>query len=158
MDVALAGLVGMLPILAASAISDLRHLRIPNSHVLMVLCVFAACVPFLPSWSELGLRLLAAGLAFASGFVLFAVRMFGGGDVKMMAAVFLLVPSADAVIFLQIFSASLLATSIGIMLLQRLPAGWRPSWQSAQLQDHVPVGVAIASSVALLCLYRLQAG
>lgn len=71
-----------------------------NLHVLAVLCVFDVA-PFLPSWSELALRLTAAALAFAAGFVLFALRMLGGGDVKMMAAVFLLVPASDNLLFLQ---------------------------------------------------------
>jgi prepilin peptidase CpaA len=158
MDVGLAGVAGILPILVASAISDLRHLRIPNTHVLLVFCVFVACAPFILSWSELGLRLLAAGLAFACGFALFALRMFGGGDVKMMAAVFLVIPSGDAVVFLQLFSAALLTTCIGMVILQRLPAGWRPRWQSAQLQGHIPVAVAILGSVALLFLHRVLAG
>ncbi len=158
MDAGLAGLFAILPILAASAVTDLRDLRIPNQNVLLVLCVFVACVPFLPSWTELGLRLFAAGLAFASGFALFALRMFGGGDVKMMAAVFLIVPAADHIMFLQLFSFALLLTSIGIVVLQRLPADWRPSWQSARLQGHVPVAVAIAGSASLLFLHRLLAG
>jgi prepilin peptidase CpaA len=157
MDIGLAGLLAILPILGASAVSDLRALRIPNLHVLAVLCVFAICAPFLPSWSELALRLTAAALAFAAGFVLFALRMLGGGDVKMMAAVFLLVPASDNLLFLQFFSVALLMVSVGMMILQRLPAGVRPAWQSARLQGHVPVAVAIAGGSVALVSYRLLA-
>jgi prepilin peptidase CpaA len=158
MDVGLAGPLAILPILLASAINDLRHLRIPNTHVVCVLCVFAVSLPFLPSWSELGYRLFAAGLAFGVGFTLFALRMFGGGDVKMLAAVVLVVSSTDQLLFLQLFSTMLLATSLGIVIVQRLPAGLQPAWQSVQQRGHVPVAVAFAASLGALVMPRLLGG
>ncbi len=148
-------LVPLLAIVCAAARSDLRHLRIPNSHVLVVLALFVLTAPFLPGWSELGARLLAAAIAFAVGFVLFVLRLFGGGDVKMLPAILLMVPSDNQLVFLQLFAGSLLVTSLGALALQRLPAAQRLGWQSVRTAGHVPVGVAMAGAVALLALVRL---
>jgi prepilin peptidase CpaA len=146
-------LLPALAVLVASAVSDLRHLRIPNSHVLLVLAIFVVTAPLVLTLPELGIRLLGAAIAFGIGFVLFALRLFGGGDVKMLSVVLLLVPSADVVLFLRLFAGALLISSLGMVVLQRAAVGDRLGWESFRRRGHVPVGVSIA--IAAICLVAL---
>lgn len=139
-------------ILSASAISDLRYLRIPNTHVLAVLLVFAVAAPMSLSLGEFAARFIAAAVTFALGFGLFSIRMFGGGDVKMMAAVMLLVPTDRTALFLLCFALALLVSTLAIVVLQRsAPAGLQ-RWESCRAQGHVPVGLAIFAAVGSLAV------
>jgi prepilin peptidase CpaA len=152
----LAEIIPLLPaiaVLAASASSDLRYLRIPNSHVLLMLGIFVVTAPFVLTLPELGTRLLAASIAFGVGFVLFALRMFGGGDVKMLSALLLLVPSPDIVLFLRFFAGALLISSLGMVVLQRVAVGERLGWESSRRRGHVPVAVSIFLATVCLVLF-----
>jgi prepilin peptidase CpaA len=91
-------------VLIAAALSDAVRLRIPNilSVILIVLFGLVAITSGM-SVSDVLWRVAAGGLVLAVGFALFAVNLFGGGDVKLLAAVSLLVgwssvPSLLAVI------------------------------------------------------------
>ncbi len=143
-------LIAVLPVLMASAISDLRHLRIPNAHVLLALAIFAVTAPFLVPLGEIGDRAIVAFCAFVIGFVLFALRLCGGGDVKMFPVVLLFVPSAKVILFLQVFAAALLVASLGILAAQRLPASRRLAWSSMDQRGHVPVAVSFALAALAL--------
>lgn len=145
-------LVAVSPVVLASAVSDLRQLKIRNLHVLTALGLFAVLAPFLLDLDELPSRLLAAGVTFAICFGLFALRVIGGGDAKMLPAVMLFVPAAEVVLFLRIFAVALGAVSLCALLVQRSPAFRRLGWSSVQEQRQVPVGVAIAAAVVLLAL------
>lgn len=145
-------LIALIPVVLASALSDLRQLKIRNTHVLTAICLFASLAPFLLDGDEIASRLLVATLTFAVCFALFALRVIGGGDAKMFAVVMLFVPATDAEYFLRIFAIALAAVSLGALVLQDSPAVRWLSWSSVQERRHVPVGVAIAISVALLVL------
>ncbi|WP_135450057.1 MULTISPECIES: A24 family peptidase [Tabrizicola] len=142
-------------IVAASAISDLRHLRIPNTHVLVALGLFAVTAPFMLAWPELSPRLLAAGITFALCFALFALGVIGGGDAKMMPVIMLFVPAQDVVGFMQVFALALGAVSLGALAVQRVPFFQRLGWESARAQRHVPVGMAMAAAVIFLAVTSL---
>lgn len=145
-------LIALMPVVLASALSDLRQLKIRNTHVLTAIGFFAALAPFLLDGTEIASRILVAALIFAVCFFLFALRVIGGGDSKMLAVVMLFVPSTDAVQFLRIFAVALAVVSLSALMLQNSPAIRVLSWSSIQKKRHVPVGVAIAISVALLVL------
>lgn len=144
----------LVPVLLASAVSDLRVLKIPNTHVLVALGIFILAAPFVLTWPELFPRLVAAGITFAIGFAFFALRLFGGGDVKMMPVVMLYIPAPDMVLYLRLFAAALLAVTLLAMVLQRAPLFRNLGWESARKHRHVPVGVAMAASVLLLVAVR----
>jgi prepilin peptidase CpaA len=150
-------LLVLMPIILASAVSDLRSLRIPNLHVLVALGLFALLAPIAVDWPELALRLQIAAITFAIGFALFALRLIGGGDVKMMAVVLLYVPSEDVIIFLRLFAIALGAASVGALVIQRAPVFRRLGWSSVHTPRHVPVGVAIAAAVVVLALSSVGA-
>ena len=77
----------VLEILGAAAVTDLRSRRIPNALSALLLVTFAGAILVLPEVrGALGSHLAAGGVAFAAGFALFMLRMFGGGDAKLFAA------------------------------------------------------------------------
>ncbi|MEZ5796211.1 MAG: prepilin peptidase [Paracoccaceae bacterium] len=150
-------LLALVPILVIAAVSDLRHLRIANLHVLLALGLFLIAAPFVLTWPELTDRLLVAAIAFALGFALFALGLFGGGDVKMMPVILLFVPSGDLVLYLRLFAAALLLVTLAARAAQALPEARKPAWQSLRSRGHVPVGVAMALSVMMLLALRVSA-
>ncbi|MDV7269942.1 prepilin peptidase [Thioclava sp. A2] len=140
----------VLPLVVAAALSDLRRLKIPNSYVLVAVVIFLGVAPVLLTLDDLGARVLGAGIALAIGFVLFGLRLFGGGDVKMMAALMLFVPVGASALFMQMFSLALLVTAGGMLFVQR--AGGHPDWASVQARGKMPVGVPMALAVAGLLI------
>lgn len=142
-----------LPIIIGSAISDFQHLKIRNLQVLLALCLFLLVSPFLLEVNELWSRFLAASLTFGICFVLFSLRLIGGGDAKMMPVVILFVPSGEIVLFLRIFACALLLVSLGALFIQRTPRLRRAGWTTAQERRQVPVGVAMACSAVALAVY-----
>ena len=78
---ALAGL------LVAAAASDWRSLTIPNRYSLAAVALFPSYVIASGGAADWVLHLAFAGAAFGIGFLLFTLRLCGGGDVKLFAAV-----------------------------------------------------------------------
>lgn len=74
-------------ILVLAAASDWRSLTIPNRYSLALVMLFPSYL--IAAGGEVAWtgHLLYGGLAFVAGFVLFALRICGGGDVKLFAAV-----------------------------------------------------------------------
>ena len=79
--------LGLLALLCAAALSDVRSLTIPNRYTLAIALLFPVYllpVGQLTDW----LTALAVGSSMlALGFLLFARGILGGGDAKLMAAV-----------------------------------------------------------------------
>jgi len=69
-----------------AAVSDWRFFKIPNTISLAVAFLFIPAVLTSPVEISWGVALITAGIAFAIGFALFAMGLFGGGDVKLIAA------------------------------------------------------------------------
>ncbi len=154
-------LLGLVALLVAAALSDTRRLIVPNRYCLSIALLYGVHVLAAPApvdWPG-GLEVGAASLG--AGFLLFALRLFGGGDAKLFAATSLwagpgLLPE---LVFGTAVAGALLAVAY---LLQRrsravpaptsaagaagavagTPAGSRPDrrWQRT-----LPYGVAIAA-------------
>lgn len=146
-------LLFFLPIIFGSAISDFNHLKIRNVQVIVGLALFLVISPLLLDLNEISFRLLSAVLTFGICFILFSLRLIGGGDAKMMPVVLLFVPTDEVVLFLRIFAGALLLVSLGALFIQRTPRLRRAGWTTAQERRQVPVGVAMALSAAALAAY-----
>ena len=145
-------LLALLPILGLTALSDLRELRIPNTLVLAAVTVFAITAVFLPM-AEIWLRLVAAGLCFLTLFVIYCFGILGGGDVKMLAAISLFVPSPLWSIAPYVFSVALLVGVAITVALQSVPNSGNAEWASLRHSGKFPMGISIAmTGVALLIL------
>jgi prepilin peptidase CpaA len=83
-QIVLAGFVGLL---IAVAISDLRRMTIPNRYcaaVALLYPIYVLAAPHGVDWVD---GAIVGAIALAIGFVLFAMRFAGGGDVKFFAVV-----------------------------------------------------------------------
>ena len=150
MSASLIPMILLTPVLAATAVGDLARLRISNRLVLVALFLFAASVPiFAPA--EIVPRLAAALVVFAALAVLFALRLMGGGDVKMLSTVVLFVPPDDWSTFALALSIALLAGAAGVgavrsALVRRGPTGWL----ALDTPRAFPMGVSIALAGLML--------
>ena len=133
------------PLLLCAALSDLRHMRIPNWMSLGALGLFAVCLALAPL-PDLSLRLIAAAAVFALGFVLFAANLIGGGDVKLLSALILFVPSAQWTLYANLLAASLLIGVAAVVALQALPNGPQSAWAVRRRRGAFPMGLSIALS------------
>lgn len=145
------GLLIIAPILVYAAYSDLRWLRIPNGVSLLMLAIFALVAMTLP-WSELMWRTSIGATIFVIGLVLFAARLIGAGDVKLLSALLLFVPSSHTLPFFQLFSVSLLLGVAFISVCRRLPQLQTLGWRSVDTPRSFPMGISIALAGLLLPL------
>ncbi len=89
---ALAAFVGLL---IAVAVSDIRGLTIPNRYsaaIVLLYPIYAVTAPHGVDWID---GAIVGAIALSIGFVLFAMRFAGGGDVKFFSAVSLWAGSHD---------------------------------------------------------------
>lgn len=145
MSVDLLPLLLLCPILAFVAGFDLTQMRIPNVLVLSGLLLFASCIPLI-GLSEALARATVFAAVFAICISLFACRMIGGGDAKMIPVVFLFIPSAQSTSYALILGWSLLG---GILIVRGLRWGLQrdgAAWVSMRPGADFPMGVSIALS------------
>lgn len=75
-----------------AAVSDFKHLKIPNSISVLVIVSFAICFLAVTQLSQVDIfyslknHLIAGFATFAVTFILYAVRVFGAGDAKLLTA------------------------------------------------------------------------
>lgn len=141
------------PLLVAVILYDLRFLRIPNLLVLLFAVVALVSVPLSVPLDEVLWRLLAAVLVLLAGFALFALRLMGAGDVKLMAVLMLLVPVSGWAIFALLFSLSIFLGTALLMGLRRATATRQTRWLSLQDHSRFPLGLSIGiAGLAFLAL------
>ncbi|PKP82122.1 MAG: hypothetical protein CVT79_07475 [Alphaproteobacteria bacterium HGW-Alphaproteobacteria-18] len=149
--IALAALFLVLCVVAA--LFDVNQLRIPNwlNLTLAGLFVPAAAVSGLPL-EIIGGHLMAGGLAFVIAYGLFAFRIFGGGDAKMIPAVVLWMGPAAAFPFAYYMALVGGACALLILIVRRsMPAEVIPGFMRKPFENkaNVPYGVAIAAGALL---------
>jgi len=138
--------------MAYAAASDLLTMTIPNRISLVLIAGFLLLAPLAGFTLELALKHLAVGAAvLAVGIALFALRIFGGGDAKLLAAASLWLGFEQLGPFLGyvvIFGGVL---CVAILLYRRfIPAAalGLPEW-AVRLNDRkvgAPYGIAIAAA------------
>lgn len=138
------------PVLLIVAVEDLRRLTISNRLVLLALILFGATAPFLAPGEILWRA--AAGLSlFAVLIGFFALGMLGGGDVKMLPAVVLFVPSAHWGSFATLLALTLLLGVIGVIGARSAATRLGPTgWLALDRPGTFPMGVSIAGAGLLL--------
>jgi len=133
-------------------VTDLRHYRIPNSLILILIAAYPFFALTQPSDAHVGWSLGIAGLFFLIGLGLFALNIMGGGDVKMICAVALWVGPLGVVDFVS--AMALVGAGMSLfMVLTPLRTSTAQlcatlGWHTAQdkiMTDKLPYGVAIAA-------------
>ena len=142
-------LVLFAPILVLAGASDLVRMRIPNWTSLAAVGIFLLALPVL-GLEEALWRGAIAGSVFAVGVGLWALRLFGAGDVKLLSALLLLVPVAELALFWQVLSVSLLVGLAAVTGLRASGALRSTGWTSMRAHGQFPMGISIAlAGVAL---------
>jgi prepilin peptidase CpaA len=131
------------PLLVLAAYCDLRFLRIPNP-VSATLVLFYVVFAILFPPDDLMARMLAVAAVFSTGFLAFAFGLVGAGDVKLLSALLLFVPSDQLILFANIFSASLLIGVTCIVLLRHVQFQGLAGWKSMSEPKAFPMGLSIA--------------
>lgn len=165
-------ILGFAALLIMAAIEDVRRLIIPNRLPLCIVVLYPAYVLSAGQpvdWA--GACVLAAG-ALGIGFILFAFRYAGGGDVKLFVAASLWAGPALFPTFLLVTSLVGAAIAVGMLLYRRragaaqvspgvLPgdaaAGDVPSSRPGVRRD-LPYGVAIAAGGMQIAVHLLVGG
>jgi prepilin peptidase CpaA len=140
-------------LLLAAAISDIRRYRIPNTIVYAIVVAFALGAAFGLPWPAIGWAVMAGVGMFLLGAGLFALGLFGGGDVKLIAAMALWTGVAGLPRFLLVMTAAGGLLGVVWMLKRRRQQPALAS-QAASPADtpapksrgRIPYGVAIAAA------------
>ena len=149
-------LLAPLPILAVvAALTDLTRMKIPNwISAALIVAFFPAALAAGLSPLSVGIHLGLAALLLVAGIGLFALRIVGGGDAKLIAAAGLWLGPAALMPFL-IWTASLggafsAALMLGRGMGQPYLAG-APAWVSTRLppKGDIPSGVAICGGALM---------
>jgi len=101
-----------------AAVSDLKTFRISNSIPIALLFIYPIFVLVRPAafdWITVGLACLFALAAFVAGLGLFALRVMGGGDVKLLSVGLLWTAPQHAFTFLVVTSMAGLLLALVIV-------------------------------------------
>lgn len=137
--------------MAFAAAMDLITMTVPNRIPLVLIIGFACLAPLVGlSLSEIGVQVVAAIVALAVGFGMFAMGWIGGGDAKLFAATVLWLNPEALVTY--IFFSAILGGALTLVLLayRSYPL---PSFMMSQdwvvrlhqPREGVPYGIALAA-------------
>ncbi len=151
--VALALLLGAVPVCLWVAVSDLSRMRIPNPSVLALAGVFAGLgLAALPAegWTlaDWGWRWANLAAVLLAGMALNAAGAVGAGDAKFAAAAAPFVAAGDAADMALILAAALLVAWAAHRLARAtIGPALRPGWRSWSSGKRFPMGVALAGAL-----------
>ena len=125
-------------------------MTIPNKAVIALVAVFAVVGLLTLSLPEYLWRYSHLAVVLLAGFVLNLIGAVGAGDAKFAAAMAPFIPATDAVPFMMLFAAVLLAAFATHRLFKAIPAVRKavPDWQSWTRRDF-PMGFALAGSMVM---------
>ncbi|MEP3232866.1 MAG: prepilin peptidase [Hyphomicrobiales bacterium] len=130
--------------------SDLTSYTLPN--FISILLVVGFCLVMLiiqPPLAAFGWHVGVGAILFVVGFVLFATGLFGGGDVKVIAALGLWLGPSNVLPFITMMAilGGVLALALLIFRKIKIPQNWLKNSAIAGLhskEEGIPYGVAIA--------------
>ena len=145
-----------------AAFEDFRHLRIRNDICIAVAALF---IPFAFTLSlhDVGMHVISAAIIFAVTATMFFMRLFGGGDAKLLAALALWFLPSGLPAFLMVMALTggvigvialvLKKSGVLLKLSPRFPKLIQPEdgWFAALARGEtvVPYGLAIAFAAAV---------
>ena len=149
----------VMPICLYVAFTDLRDMKIKNGAVVALAGVFLILGPIILPLPDYGMRIVQMLGVLVVGIVLNATGAVGAGDAKFVAAASPFVPSADFLIVLMVFCATLLAAFCThrlakLSVLRRQTPHWK-SWDSGR---DFPMGLALGPSFVLYLLLAVVQG
>ena len=145
-------------LLVLAAVNDAATYRIPNRISLAVGVLYPVHVLAAPEPVPWMAAAAIAAAVFLGGGVLFARRVLGGGDVKLMAAVALWAGPAGVLGVLVVTAlaggamALLMMSPLRFGLALALDEAGQPAARDAVLESVLPYGVAIAAGGIAVCV------
>ena len=133
-----------------AAYSDLTSYTLPNFISLILVAGFAVIMMILqPPLSAIAWHVGIGAILFVVGFILFATGLFGGGDVKVIAALGLWLGPLNVLSFLTLMTifGGVLALALLVFRKITIPQHWLENHTVAGLhseEEGIPYGVAIA--------------
>ncbi len=143
----------ILPLLMAVILYDLRFMRIPNWVTTLFAIVALASLPFSVTSTELLWRLAAATVVFLVSLLLFARRLMGGGDVKLLTILPLLIPAAALPLFGIILSVSIFGSVAALYTARRTMQGRSTRWLAISDRTGFPLGLGIGLAGIVFVLF-----
>ena len=137
-------------LLIIAAASDTLYLRIPNWLTLgTALAFFPMALATGMPWADLGWHALSGLLLFLAGFLLFQMRLFGGGDAKLMAAAGLWFGTQQVLpfLFFTVLAGGLLALAVAAISMTGVHleiTAEKLSRKFSEVKPTVPYGIALA--------------
>lgn len=137
--------------LLIAAANDLYEFKIPNWISIALIAAYLACGALLGAPADVMIAgLIAGAAALAAGFALFAFKIFGGGDAKLLAAIapWIGVSGAAPALFNIAFAGG--AVAIALMMFRKAPplAAYADAPWVMRLYERkgdIPYAVAIAA-------------
>lgn len=137
-------------LLVFAAAGDAFYFRIPNWLTLFIALAFfpMALATGLP-WIDVARHVGVGTALFFIGFLLFEFKLFGGGDVKLMAAAGLWFGTSQAIpfLFFTVLAGGLLAIAVAAISMIGLHLEVKAekiSRKFAEVKPSVPYGIALA--------------
>lgn len=133
-----------------AAYSDLKSYTLPNFISLILVAGFAVIMMILqPPLSAIGWHVGISAILFVVGFILFATGLFGGGDVKVIAALGLWLGPLNVLPFLTLMAIFGGGLAVVLLVFRKIeiPQNWLKNSAIAGLhskEEGIPYGVAIA--------------
>lgn len=121
--------------LLAVSYGDLKTKKIPNIWSILNLFIFVLLILILPDYYKVQWKMLFYSFAFLFvGFMLFLVKIMGGGDSKFLFTFYLLVPvsAQDKVFIFLLYSTLIIGSLIFLMVTFKNFYKIIEIWQSGQ--------------------------
>jgi prepilin peptidase CpaA len=141
-------------LLALAAVEDARRLVIPNRLPIAIALLFPAYALAAPDAVDVLGSLQFAAISFAAGFVLFVLRIVGGGDAKLFAAVALWAGPPLFASFALVTAVTGAVIALAMLTIRRFAGSPAPAPSAAGSEAaavralrraELPYGVAIAA-------------
>ncbi len=135
-------------LLVIAAFSDLQSYTIPNWLSLAIVGLFVVQIMVQPrSYGVIGVRLLVTACIFGLCTLLYAKRLWGGGDVKLLSSLSLWVGLDDLPRLLLTMSVAGGLLTLMIIAVRRIK-----NHRTGSSDSRIPYGVAIAAAGLDFCL------
>lgn len=143
-------LPAVIPLALFISWNDMRDMKITNKTVAVMLVVYAVLGPFAFGWEMYLWQWLHFPVALVVCMSLWALRVMGGGDAKLIAAMAPFFVMSDLDVILRVFAASLLG-ALFVHTLFRLTPLKRPvaEWKSWNAGRYFPKGFPLSMTLVL---------
>lgn len=130
-----------------AALKDIATLTIPNwLNAWLAFLFIPAAIVLMPGWETVGWHVLAATITFAICVLLFMLRVFGGGDAKLIPGIVLWLGPSDLMTFFFWMTMAGAALAIIVYMSRRMIVSENApffAYETLQKGQGVPYGVAI---------------